>query len=599
MSDAWRAGHNLLRERIAAIPDALRGLPPLVPLPIQVSGAQEFVVTGVGSSAAHARYLAALLRTYGVRAEAVPVSCFLAPFGSREQVLIVFSQGLSPNARLALADIPRWRHVIVVTASHEQAALERLRNAGATIITSGGESEFGTLIRVIGPMAGYLVALRLAAALGGHPTPNLDLDLDDLCRCLADATQRSEATIAAIDVQRLRHHLAFVTCGTYAELVSNLQYKVLEGMLLPAPGVWDLFHLAHGPLQQAFDGEATFLALTRPDAVGEQTLLGRFQQTLDLARHQVIELAATLPGPLAIFEHETMLNALVLHYIAANHIDQVDWPGRGKDTPLYKLDAPLLPHRLSALTWPELERTLAEGKRTAVIGLGAIEQHGPHLPFATDTLIADALAGRVAAALGDAVALPSIALGCSREHMGFPGTVTISEPTLVALLTETLHSLRQHGFTNVFLFTAHGGNYDLLRRALPTLRAAAAPLAITAFTDSEGLATRLHATAGALGVTPESAGHHAGELETSIMLALSPADVRRSALRPGITVPTAAPPNLFYPSLRAHAPEGTVGDPRDADRRHGARYLEVWVEVLLAAYRAEKNARYTIGTQKP
>src|SRR5690349_18209492 len=111
--------------------------------------------------------------------------------------------------------------------------------------------------------------------------------------------------------------------------------------------------------------------------------------------------------------------------------------------------------RLERLTWPELERLLARGVRTAVLPLGAMEQHGCHLPFATDTWIADALAERFCARVEEAIACPAVPFGCSTEHMAFPGTLSLSTATLSAVLTDLLVSCRRHGFERVFLFSGH------------------------------------------------------------------------------------------------------------------------------------------------
>jgi creatinine amidohydrolase len=77
--------------------------------------------------------------------------------------------------------------------------------------------------------------------------------------------------------------------------------------------------------------------------------------------------------------------------------------------------------RLAEITWPEVETALDEGRRTAVVTVGSIEQHGPHLPLSTDTLYGDELAARIATRLGDALAAPAIRPGCSGHHMAFPG----------------------------------------------------------------------------------------------------------------------------------------------------------------------------------
>jgi creatinine amidohydrolase len=113
---------------------------------------------------------------------------------------------------------------------------------------------------------------------------------------------------------------------------------------------------------------------------------------------------------------------------------------------------------------------------------------------------------------------------------------------------------------------------------------------VDAFTDLARLTAVRHDTSAACGVTPEAAGHHAGEFETSIMLGLRPGDVRSEALEAGYVEPCTDPAALFYPSLRAHTPSGTVGDPRAAAGARAERYLGAWVDVLAEAYRGETKS---------
>src|SRR5204863_496999 len=83
----------------------------------------------------------------------------------------------------------------------------------------------------------------------------------------------------------------------------------------------------------------------------------------------------------------------MLRFVAARGIDPASWPGRGLDGPLYDAEDWVAgERRLAHMTRPELERAIAAGRTTAVLPLGSTEQHGAHLPFGTDTVIADALA---------------------------------------------------------------------------------------------------------------------------------------------------------------------------------------------------------------
>jgi creatinine amidohydrolase len=246
--------------------------------------------------------------------------------------------------------------------------------------------------------------------------------------------------------------------------------------------------------------------------------------------------------------------------------------------------------RLDALAWPELAAALAAGPRVALVPLGATEQHGPHLPLATDTWIGDALAARLALRLPETLVCPTLPLGCSREHLDFPGTLDLRPATLAAVLADVLASLARHGFAGAFVFSAHGGNCADLAAALPALAAAAAPMQVHSCTDLATVAAALARVAAAHGVAPEAAGHHAGEAETSILMALRPELVRAGALAPGWVASVADPQTLFYPSLRERVPNGTVGDPRGASATRADAYLEAWVDRLEAVYRSSFRA---------
>ena len=113
-------------------------------------------------------------------------------------------------------------------------------------------------------------------------------------------------------------------------------------------------------------------------------------------------------------------------------------------------------------TWKELRDS---GVDTAVVAFGAIEQHGHHMPLGVDWIIADHMARRLGEELG-AYVLPAMPFGCSREHMEFPGTITLRPSTLGLVLEDIIESLYHHGMRKIVLFSSHGGNWILK----PTMR---------------------------------------------------------------------------------------------------------------------------------
>ncbi|MEM9659005.1 MAG: creatininase family protein, partial [Planctomycetota bacterium] len=101
--------------------------------------------------------------------------------------------------------------------------------------------------------------------------------------------------------------------------------------------------------------------------------------------------------------------------------------------------------------WQELTRPGLEtfDRNTPVIlPVAAIEQHGPHLPLATDRIINEHLCGALDQAAGDQVLiLPTMPVGCSRHHMDFVGTLTLTHETFITVAKETLECVASHGFT--------------------------------------------------------------------------------------------------------------------------------------------------------
>jgi creatinine amidohydrolase len=580
------------------------------------------VTTGIGTSEGHARHLAEVsARWVGQPARFATTGSLSAgpPPGAEEDWLVVFSQGLSASARYALCHLESWGGVLLVTGlpgqddpellelhGEKRAWLDTLAKAGVVQLDLGCGTEYGALLRVVGARVGYAAGwsvLRSLCARRLRSAGVLDCDpqaLHDAQSAAGVEVRRvfpeDVAASAFFDANRV---LLLVAEGGLLELAEQLSLKIAEGMLRPAPRCVDVGHFVHGPLQGLVGRPSSILYLAGPADVNTETgWLAALESTLDPERHDLRVLRSRLRVPFSVVEYEAMLDELVLRVLDESGADLVDWPGREREAALYEKGpdpAGYVPRAavgrpvgavIEDAVWPEVEVALAAGRRTALIGLGSIEQHGPHLPLGTDTWIAEALARGLVSRLDDAVALPPLAFGCAQEHLDFPGTLHVEPATLEAILGDLLHSLHHHGFERAFIWTAHGGNLDALLAMRERLTRRAAPLELAIALDLDAVASMQAAVVRGAGFDSLRAGPHAGEYETSLIAALRSGAVRRAALEPGRLAPAGEAQGLFHPSLRANAPNGVVGDPTAACADRGLEYLEAWLDLLEAAYRA-------------
>jgi creatinine amidohydrolase len=198
-----------------------------------------------------------------------------------------------------------------------------------------------------------------------------------------------------------------------------------------------------------------------------------------------------------------------------------------------------------------------------VLPLGAIEQHGPHLPYDTDMVIAGVLAERLATHRDDCVVAPVMPYGSSGEHAGFPGVLSIGINLIEAVIVEIGRSARAT-FAGLIVVSAHGGNHAALARAQGTLA-------------REG--QRVVAWSPRF----EGGDAHAGHTETSIMLALQPDRVARERIAPGVTAPIVTlMDRLQREGVCAVSENGILGDPSRASAEAGRALLNSATSNLIA-----------------
>ena len=244
---------------------------------------------------------------------------------------------------------------------------------------------------------------------------------------------------------------------------------------------------------------------------------------------------------------------------------------------------------LFEMTRPEVEQAIAAGVDTVVVPLGSTEQHGLHLPLGTDAILGEAIGDGVARALGNALLAPAITIGCSEHHMDFAGSLTLSKETFSAVVADVCRSLAHHGFGHIALIPTHGGNFAPLAKAVRAIRPELSGVNLIAYTDLMGFMDEIFRACKAREVTPEQAGGHSGEFETSLMLSVRPDLVAMDEAQPGyVGDQLSIAAVVFEKGFRAATENGVLGDPSDASAANGEAYLAAITDLLVGFIKAHK-----------
>lgn len=252
-------------------------------------------------------------------------------------------------------------------------------------------------------------------------------------------------------------------------------------------------------------------------------------------------------------------------------------------------------HYFPYLTWKEIQQMPDKENVIIIQPVGAIEQHGPHLPIAVDSAISLGVLGKALEQLPEeipAYALPCLYYGKSNEHSGFPGTISLSAETLLSVIKEVALSIYRSGFRKLVLMNSHGGQPQIMEIAARDLHQEHPDLSVFPL-----FTWRVPHTASDLLTAKEREyGIHAGDAETSIMLSLLPEQVQmEQAVK---EYPQGLPENSlldmegklpFAWLTKELSTSGVMGDATVATKEKGDRILQSvadgWVRVIQDIYK--------------
>ncbi len=248
-----------------------------------------------------------------------------------------------------------------------------------------------------------------------------------------------------------------------------------------------------------------------------------------------------------------------------------------------------IPTEYEYLSWPEVKNIASSKRSTIIWPFGAVEQHGPHLPLATDSIFVDEIVNEVLNLIPKDKPLkrfPTQYVGFSPEHLGFDGTITLSSNLLINLIVEVGKQLSEIGFERLILLNGHGGQISLLNTAARELKKIAPGLSVFPcflWSGVDGLSDLISKSELEYGL-------HASLAETSLMLKLKPELVGDE--RPFEGMDSQIPKGW---SLEGNAPiawvtkdlsnSGVIGDSRGANEELGNALKKLlikhWYNMLL------------------
>ena len=325
-------GHKLLQERIEESIELAAEMLDYVLFNKTAAVGERFIVTGIGSSEAHGRYFEELVNRYTPAiARFVPLGNFFSEknLGDKKNTLVLFSQGLSPNAQIALIREKEFKHSIIFTSKKLGESKRR------TVINIPIENEDGLLLRVIGPLLGYISIIQFININWPKSIPQVNPKVLITALSNSDKLRVNKLTLEAF-----KRGVVLLTEGQLCEYGKNLAYKLQEGAFIPMPPILDYLAFSHGTFQELIVNPKLVITL-RTKNKADQYLHNKAKMLFKESNALPLEISSELPAPWNVLEFEMTLNYFILKVIKKLKINQKEWPGKTKDASLYNINKPL------------------------------------------------------------------------------------------------------------------------------------------------------------------------------------------------------------------------------------------------------------------
>lgn len=238
--------------------------------------------------------------------------------------------------------------------------------------------------------------------------------------------------------------------------------------------------------------------------------------------------------------------------------------------------------------WNTADEIMNTNPEIAIIPVGSVEQHGPHLPVMTDWAIATEIGNRVAKKM-NAFLVPALPISTCREQMGKKGSVWMEPITFYYMMNDIVLSLKEQGFKKVGILPCHGGIF-IMTPLVRDLNAKFNPDLMVAVSAIDNHYPQLYRE----GLYETEGELHAGEIETSQMLAIAPETVRREKAED--YVPEIPRSYLSYGSIFRASPSGVWGTPTKASAQKGEILLERSADIAVDELR--KAFQYMASKEK-